>query len=235
MDARNAPHEGWVTVADAAKALSAAGDLITAPNISRYLDRALDIPTEKKGKFRWVDLGALAAHRGTNILVGEKRAARGLEDEPGAIAAQLPLAPRAPAAEADDEDADDTVGGASKSSAINQANLRLKELAIRAKEREELIELGDLVPLPDVVALLSETFTTFIGELEREEASVALTLGRDAAAEFRRARKAAQQAASDTLVRVARERLKPLAVEAATEAQPELPGDLVPEPAAAAA
>ena len=89
---------GWVTVAAAAAELTRAGDTIDASNVSRYLARNHDIPQEKEGKFRFVDLAALRAHRSTSVYVADKREQRDLE----------PMrTPVAPARAADDDDDDD--------------------------------------------------------------------------------------------------------------------------------
>jgi hypothetical protein len=128
-----------VTVADAAAALTAAGDKIDPSNVSRYLARFPELPQEKHGKFRFLDLAALVAHRGTNVLVSEKRVARELPDgpPPPQITAGL-------AGEVEDE-ADDE-GGATPSggSALNEANLQLKRLQIRDRELDLRVKEGSL-------------------------------------------------------------------------------------------
>lgn len=233
MNARDAGEAGWVTVAAAAKALTDAGDQIDPSNVSRYLARFPEIPSRKQGKFRWVDLNALSLHRGGNVLVGEKRAARGVDED--FRAEQLDLVD---VGDLDDEDDEVAAGGAASTrqvvvpSAINAANLRLKELQIAAKEREEAIEDGRFVPIEDVTVLINETLQTWVSELEREEASIAIESGRDVAQLFRRSRKAAQARAAETLKRGAEARLKAQMVDRAVAAMPALPADDLPEPAA---
>lgn len=193
MSERRAPPEGWVTVAAASAALIEAGDRIDPSNVSRYLARFPEIGQEKNGKFRFVDPVALAAHRKTNVQVGDKRASRE-EIAPTPAPRSAKAAPIA----ADDDDEEDQAG-VDAGSPLNQANLRLKSLQIRDKELDLAIKEGDLVPKGAVAGILSDALRVFVGELERQETMIAGRLGRDAARAFRDARKLAQAKAEETL------------------------------------
>lgn len=206
MNARTESPAGWVTVAEAAAALTKEGDPIDPSNVSRYLARWPDVPSAKRGKYRFVDLAALRRHRQGNVLSIEKRESR---DE--ALARQSQPLASSPVHQADDvEDDDDLPLGIGPE--IQQANLRLKLLQVREKERADAIAEGELVPLPEVVALVSGAFDLFVAELERSEQAVAGKHGREVAATFRRSRKEAQAKASARLRQLARERqIKPAA------------------------
>ncbi|WP_292045851.1 MULTISPECIES: hypothetical protein [unclassified Brevundimonas] len=195
MNARmqSAP-SGFVTVAQAAAELTRRGDKIDASNVSRYLARNPDIASRKEGRCRYVDLAALILHRSGNTLsigrrdmVPEDAAPTGLDDDDGG---GVPLTP----------------GIASE---IQQANLRLKQLQVRDKEREDALAEGDLVPAADVLAVINGVMQTFVTELERVEMSIATRHGRVVAADFRKARKDAQAAASAKLKVAAEAQLHP--------------------------
>lgn len=94
-------------------------------------------------------------------------------------------------------------------SEIQQANLRLKQLQVRDKEREDALAEGDLVPAADVLAVINGVMQTFVTELERVEMSIATRHGRVVAADFRKARKDAQAAASAKLKVAAEAQLHP--------------------------
>ncbi|MBX3480098.1 MAG: hypothetical protein KF842_06835 [Caulobacter sp.] len=189
-----------MTVAEAAQALSRAGDRIDASNVSRYLARFRDLPQEKIGKFRFVDLNALARHRQTNVLVGEKQAARDMPEP------QLVLQPRPSArvSRVDDDEADEI---APASSELNQANVHLKRLKIREAELDLAEREGHLVPDSEVMVLVSGVLQTLVSELERGETALASSHGREVAAAARRIRKAAQAKASEKLIELAKRHL----------------------------
>ncbi len=196
MNARiNRAPAGYVTVAQAAAELTRRGDAITAPNVSRYLDRNPEIGTEKQGKFRYVDLAALILHRSGNVLSVGRR------DEPSGSSALLDI-------EADD-------GGAAASpltgvtSEIQQANLRLKQLQVREKEREDQLAEGEVAPVADVISVVTVAMQTFISELERAEVTIASRHGRIVATDFRKARKEAQEKAAARLAQLAEKTLHP--------------------------
>ncbi|WBT06679.1 hypothetical protein PFY01_03085 [Brevundimonas vesicularis] len=183
-----------MTVAQAAAELTRRGDKIDASNVSRYLARNPDIASRKEGRCRYVDLAALILHRSGNTLsigrrdmVPEDAVPTGLDDDDGG---GVPLTP----------------GIASE---IQQANLRLKQLQVRDKEREDALAEGDLVPAADVLAVINGVMQTFVTELERVEMSIATRHGRVVAADFRKARKDAQAAASAKLKVSAEAQLHP--------------------------
>lgn len=178
--------EGWVSVADASKALTAMGDAIDASNVSKYLLRNADIPQERVGKFRYVELSALILHRGGNFQSVSRR-----EVTEGAR----------PAIDEDAEEASLPPGIASE---IQQATLRIKQLEVRKREREDALEVGDLVPAEQVLTVINYALATFVSELERAEVSIAGLHGRVVAADFRRARKDAQRSASTKLAQTAK-------------------------------
>lgn len=200
------PHSGRVTLALAAAALKESGDPIHPSNLSRYLDRFPEIPQEKRGKYRLVDLPHLRAHRRANFLVAEKRSIRPEAwdaDEAPLLQVRNP-APRLADAEDDAADAQERPGNA-----LTDANLRIKQLTIRERELDLAEREGSLVPAGEVQALLTSVTQALISELERQEQQLALRHGREVAADVRRARKAAQQAASDRLVEMAQKLLPP--------------------------
>lgn len=189
------PETGWVTVAKAAAALTDSKDRIDASNVSRYLARFPEIPQRKVGKFRYVDLVVLRQHRASNVLVSEKQAARELApDKVNAVRS-------APAPAVDEEEGDDAnnlVG-----SAVQQANLRLKNLQIRERELDIAEREGALIADVEVLALLSGTMEAFVAALEREEVSIATSHGREYASAFRKGRKNAQAVAAGKLLELA--------------------------------
>lgn len=187
---------GFVTVAQAAAELTRRGDKIDASNVSRYLARNDSIPSRKQGRCRYVDLAALIHHRSGNVQSTIRR--------------DLQAPPAAPSAEVEDDGAEPGSSPARGISAeIQQANLRLKQLQVLEKEREEQLATGDLVPVGDVLAVLTGAMQTFVAELERAEMSIASHHGRLVAAAFRKARKAAQTAASTKLKQAADKQLHP--------------------------
>jgi hypothetical protein len=208
MQARQAPT--MVTVAKAAELLSAAGDKITAPNVSRYLDRHQTIKTERKGRTRQVDIVALASHRQTNISVVDKQSGRGLEPEALKIAApvadELLLSP-------DDGDAE----------TIADINLELRRIELRRKTREEDIAAGRLVPDREVLTLISTVIMTVTASLERQEAGIAQQFGREVSTAFRRTRKAAMAEAAGRLADLAKRHLPPTLAPQAVEAAESVP------------
>lgn len=198
MNARiNRAPPGFVTVAEAAAELTRRGDAITAPNVSRYLDRNTDISSEKAGKYRYVDLAALIMHRSGNVQSHAKRDAA--------------LPSPAPASVVEDDGAE---GGGSNSSgisrAIQEANLRLKNLQVRDAEREDQLAEGELVPAADVLSVVTMSLQAMISELERAEVSIAARHGRAVATDFRKSRKEAQAKAAEQLTRMAKKHLHPV-------------------------
>lgn len=209
MSARKPPHPGWVTVAAAADALTAAGDPIDASNVSRYLARNDDVPSEKHGKFRWVNLEALKAHRSTSVYVADKRDARAQEPP------RTEFAP--PAAEDGDEEPQER-----PSSALAQTKLAIQQIDLRRKQREEEIEAGRLVPVDELQTVVSAMMGAMVAELSRQEQILTTKLGREVGMEVRKAHRAARAAASARLIEAAKAQLKP---EAAGRLTPEADTD----------
>lgn len=207
MSARNAPREGWVTVAAAAAALTKAGDRIDASNVSRYLARNDDIAQEKVGKFRYVDLAALMAHRNTSIFVADKRHARDVDD------VQDEPVHRAVVSMADLDDA-----LAQGGSAIAAANLELKQIELRRKLREEAIETGALVPADEVRTICTGMLEAYAAELARQEGQLTAKLGREIGMQIRKAHRAARAAAVTRLVAAAGEQMAEAEVPSEAEA-----------------
>jgi hypothetical protein len=189
MSARNPPRPGWVTIAMAAAALTDAGDKIDASNVSRYLARNDDIPQERAGKYRFVDLKALMRHRNTSLFVADKRQAR--EDD----ASVLPVPPSA----ADEEAA----AAAPAGSPLAQANAELKQIELRRKRREEEVEVGSLIPADEVQMLCAGMMEAFAAELARQEAQLTSRHGREIGIDIRKAHRAARAAASARLIEAA--------------------------------
>lgn len=200
MNARiNRAPEGFVTVAEAAAELTRRGDAITAPNVSRYLDRNTEIATQKIGKYRYVDLAALILHRSGNVQSHIKRASL-LAEEPAyasAVASSQPL----------DEAPEETGGGSGISRAIQEANLKLKQLQVREAERDEQLAVGELVPAAEVLSIITQTAQVLLSEFERAEVAMAAQFGRPIATAFRKVRKEAQAKAADRLARLAQAHL----------------------------
>lgn len=175
---------GWVTVAAAAAALTSAGDKIDASNVSRYLARNPAIGQERIGKYRYVDLAALFAHRNTSLFVADKRQSRGLalveagsehppSDQPSVV------------------------------STITGVNVELKQLELRRKLREDAIESGALIPADEVRTICVGVLEAFAAELARQENHLTAKLGRDVGMQIRKAHRAARAAACSQMIAVA--------------------------------
>lgn len=194
---------GWVTVAAAAAELTRAGDTIDASNVSRYLARNPDIPQEKEGKFRFVDLAALKAHRSSSLFVADKRQAREI-DAVGPV--RTPVAPPT-------DDAGDQRGAQSSSSPLQTTNFELKQIELRRARREEAIEEGSLIPIGDLQAVVTAAMGAFTAELARQEQALTAKLGREAGILVRQAHRTARAAAAARLTEAAQEQLHPNAAE----------------------
>lgn len=203
MTARNGPKPGWVTVAAAAAALTEGGDPIDASNVSRYLARNPDIPQEKPGKFRFVDLAALKAHRSSSIFVHDKREARSLAPLPSASAASPP-------AEGDE------TATAREPTALQLGKLELQQFDLRKRRREEALEEGRLVPAEDLQTVVSAMMTAMTAELARQEQGFTLKFGAEAGVAFRKAVREARTKAAARLKAEARQSLHPNAAEQLT-------------------
>lgn len=186
MNARNGP-TGFVTVAQAAAELTRRGDRIDASNVSRYLARNPEIASRKEGRCRYVDLAGLIVHRSGNLQSASRR------DTVAPATLDMDLG-----------DESGTVLPPGIASEIQQANLRIKQLEVRKREREDALEVGDLVPAEQVLNVINNALATFVSELERAEVGIAALHGRGIASDFRKARKDAQQAASVKLAQTAK-------------------------------
>lgn len=214
MSARNPPKPGWVTVAAAAAALTEAGDPIDASNVSRYLKRNPEIPSEKGDKFRFVDLAALKAHRSSSVFVADKRDARDLADF-GPM--RTPVAtPRA------SDYADDGDEGSEKSgSPLTAGKLELQQIELRRRRREEEVEMGRLVPAEDLQAVVSGMMAAFMSELARQEQTLSNKFGREIGAAVRQAHRSARTAAAARLIAAAEEHLNPASAARLTQPDPD--------------
>lgn len=199
-------HAEFVTLAQAAASLAETGDKVHVSNLSRYLDRFPEIPSEKQGKFRFVHLRRLRRHRTENPGVAASAQAPELfeSDE-----VEVELEPQAHGGALKRSHKPETDGF----SAMGDANLRTKLLKIREQELDLAEREGTLVPAQEVQTLLNAVVQTFVGELQRQEATFGLAHGRPAASDFRKAVKTAQQAASDRLIGLAHKHLKGEAAE----------------------
>ncbi|WP_271145358.1 hypothetical protein [Brevundimonas sp. NIBR10] len=191
-----------MTVVAAATALTRAGDRIDASNVSRYLARNVDIPQEKIGKCRFVDLAALKAHRNTSVFVHDKRHVRDLDPAPEPVSAHAVR----PVPELDDEPRGDIA------SPLQAANIELKLIELRKKQREEAVDAGLLIPADDLQAVVMGMMDAFTSELARQETTLTAALGREAGARIRKAHRAARAAAATRLIEAANEILRPAAV-----------------------
>lgn len=204
MERDAAPVE-MVRVAVAAERLTATGDRIDASNVSRYLARFRDIPQQRSGKYRFVDLVALMKHRRENVLVGEKRAARGVEPKSNAPAPPPPKIVSSPV--------DFDALTADPMTPIGQANLELRRIQIRNAQIDLDEREGRLVAATEVLAVVSTVMQAFVDALIRQEADVTQRLGRETGIEFRKMRKAAQAVASGRLTELAQKHLPKLMVQ----------------------
>ena len=186
---------GWVTVAAAASELSRTGDTIDASNVSRYLARNREIPQQKVGKFRYVDLAALKEHRGASVFVADKREHR--EHEP----MRTPVAsPRLD----DDDDAP-----SAPNSAMAQTKLEIQQLELRKRQREDAVEHGRSVPTEDLQTVVSAIMGAFTAELSRQETALTAKFGSQVGAAVRLAHREARSAAAKRLRAAAEEFLHP--------------------------
>jgi hypothetical protein len=196
--------DAWVTVAKAAEVLTARGDEIDPSNVSRYLARYPVIPSERRGKFRMVDLAALIEHRRTNVFVADKQAARGTEAaaSPPVVAASAPVVVQ-PKAEPEPLELTAPDGDSS----LADINKQIKLLELRRRQREEDEADGKVIPSDEVLVLISTAMRTMVAEFERQEVNVAQKFGRDVSIEFRKVRKAAQAKAAAELIEMAKKNM----------------------------
>lgn len=66
--------EEWISITDAAKRLSAAGDAVDRSTLSRYISQHAEaLPTKREGKSNLIEFKTLAQHRGENIRLQQTR------------------------------------------------------------------------------------------------------------------------------------------------------------------
>lgn len=215
-----------VTIAKAAELLTKAGDPITAPNVSRYVERwGESIWSEKRGRTRMVDLAELIEHRRTNVQVADKQSARGVELAPSPV---IPAAvvPPPPAPVATPEDAPDDCADPESLGELNRA---LKQLELRKRKREEDLADGSVIAADEVLRLISTALATMVTGFEQQEPVIAQRFGRDTASAFRQCRKNAQAQAARTLIDLAKRCLPETMIAAVEEAASVPPEENEPE------
>lgn len=213
-----------VTIAKAAELLAKAGDPITAPNVSRYVERWGEaIWSEKRGRTRMVDLAELIEHRRTNVQVADKQAARGVELAPQPAAALVPAVP-APAAPPEDAPED----GADPES-LGELNRALKVLELRKRKREEDLADGSVIAADEVLRLISTALASMVTGFEQQEPVIAQRFGRDTASAFRQCRKNAQAQAARALIDLAKRCLPETMIASVEETAAVPPEEKAPE------
>jgi len=66
--------EEWISITDAAKRLTAAGDVVDRSTLSRYVGQHAEaLPTRREGKSNLIEFGTLAQHRAENIRLQQTR------------------------------------------------------------------------------------------------------------------------------------------------------------------
>lgn len=216
-----------VTIARAAELLTASGDQITAPNVSRYVERWKElIWSEKRGRERLVDLTELIEHRRTNVQVADKQSARGVQPLLPTPAVPSPAAPQTPASPvALTEDDPEGVEPGS----LGDLNLALKKLELRKRQREEDLADGSVIGADEVLELISTTLGAMITSFEQQEPIIAQRFGREIAAAFRKSRKDAQLQAGRVLKDLAQKLLPENLIAAANEAATIATQEIAPE------
>lgn len=82
--------EEWLSITDAAKRLTDAGDVVDRSTLSRYLrQHAEALPTRREGKSNLVEFGTLQRHRGENIRLVQARRVEAAPD----LATAMPADP----------------------------------------------------------------------------------------------------------------------------------------------
>ncbi len=215
-----------VTVARAAELLTASGDQITAPNVSRYVERWKDVIwSEKRGRVRLVDLTELIEHRRSNVQVADKQSARGVEGPAVAMVAP-PASISSPAITASSDEVPED--GADPES-LSELNRALKQLELRKRKREEDLADGSVIAADEVLLLISTAVGAMVTSFEQQEPIIAQRFGRDTAAAFRQCRKAAQAQAARALTDLAHKHLPEHMIAAAGEAAAVEPQENGPE------
>ena len=150
--------EEWVSISEAAKRLTAAGDRVDRSTLSRYLKQHGEaLPLKDSGKSRLVEFGALTAHRGENIRI------------------QMRQGDADPAAKKTDAGKPQpTVPSGQMRKAMAEAEIKELELAQR---RGQLVPVGEVDEgARDAVALMNSAFDRAI---DGEAATLSVKYGWD--------------------------------------------------------
>lgn len=151
--------EEWISITDAAKRLTAAGDLVDRSTLSRYVSQHAEaLPTTREGKSNLIEFGTLAQHRAENIRLQQPR--RPVEPPPAAAPDAGPRPPTQISAAARD-----------------------KEAAAALRELELARELRQITSVREVADAAQTAIVRMRGAFERavegEAASLALRNGWD--------------------------------------------------------
>lgn len=162
-------NDDWLPIAEAARRLTAAGDVISQSALSRYLQKHSDnIPMRETARAKLVNMDALAGHRSENIRVAGQAgfqaaitAARSFADV---------VAPQLPPSMAGQRQA----LSPSARKATAEAEIKEMDLALRR---------GELVPTAEVKAACMDSIalmkTAFDRALEKAAAEASLKWGWD--------------------------------------------------------
>lgn len=145
--------EKWMSITDAASALTAAGDRVDRTSLSRYLKQHADaLPLKPAGKSNLVDFEALVLHRGENMRIRQPALLPAMDP----TASQPPSGTNFPGTKLD----------GSKRKANADAEIREMDLAERRKEltpTDEVDQAGR-----DAVALMQSAFERAVeGEAQK--------------------------------------------------------------------
>lgn len=120
--------EEWMSITDAARRLSGAGDVVDRSTLSRYVSQHAEaLPTKRDGKSNLIEFGTLAQHRAENIRLQQSR--RPVEAAPAAAPDAGPRLPTQISAAARDKEA--------------SAALRELELARELRQITSVREVAD--------------------------------------------------------------------------------------------
>lgn len=147
--------EEWISITDAARRLSAAGDVVDRSSLSRYISQHSDaLVTRREGKSNLIEFTGLEAHRRENIRL--KRV------EPSSPVVAAPSAAQANQ---------------------NTAVLREKEATAALKELDLAQKLGLVTPVSEVIgaahSAIAKMRSAFERQIEPEAQSLALKYGWD--------------------------------------------------------
>jgi hypothetical protein len=96
--------EEWISITDAAKRLTASGDVVDRSTLSRYVSQHGEaLPTKREGKSNLIEFGTLAQHRAENIRLQQTR--RPMDAAPPAALDRGPRLPTQISAAARDKEA----------------------------------------------------------------------------------------------------------------------------------